>query len=113
MRDIWLATGLAMLIAAGAAAADDVPISVLERGAEILLEDCGGCHATAREGESPLAKAPLFRDLSKRFAIEGLAEALAEGIMTGHPEMPERSYQPADIDAILAYLDSIQSEATP
>ena len=28
--------------------------------------------------------------------------------MTGHPEMPERSYEPGDINAILTYLESIQ-----
>jgi mono/diheme cytochrome c family protein len=88
--------------------AAEAPAGLLERGSVILHEDCGGCHAVAEKGESPLEKAPRFRDLGRRFAIESLAEALAEGIMTGHPEMPERSYEPADIDAILAYLESIQ-----
>lgn len=109
MRCAWLAAGLVMATA-GASYAEDAPLLLLERGAEVLATDCGGCHAVGREGESPLEKAPRFRDLGKRFPVESLAEALAEGIMTGHPEMPERSYEPAEIDAILAYLESIQGE---
>ena len=32
--------------------------------------------------------APPFRDLPKRYPVENLAEALAEGIVTGHPARP-------------------------
>jgi hypothetical protein len=33
---------------------------------------------------------------------------LAEGLSTGHPDMPEFVFEPHDISAILAYLQSIQ-----
>ena len=39
-----------------------------------------------------------------------LAEALAEGISTGHPDMPEFVASPQQIDAILAYVGSLQSK---
>jgi hypothetical protein len=48
--------------------------------------------------------APPFRTLSQRYPIETLAEALAEGIVTGHPEMPQFVFQPRDIDALLGYI---------
>ena len=54
--------------------------------------------------ESP----PLFRTLSRKFKIEGLAEALAEGIFTGHPDMPEFVFEPDEVGAIIEYLKSIQ-----
>jgi hypothetical protein len=31
----------------------------------------------------------LFRTLGKRYPIEALEEALGEGIISGHPDMPE------------------------
>jgi hypothetical protein len=37
-----------------------------------------------------------------------LAEALAEGLSVGHPDMPELVFEPDQIVAILAYLKSIQ-----
>ena len=50
---------LALLFACAltsSALADDV----LERGHAILEENCGRCHATGPEGDSPLAAAPGF-----------------------------------------------------
>jgi len=41
--------------------------------------------------------------------VDNLAEALAEGILTGHPQMPEFAFPPDDVAAIIAYLKSIQT----
>ena len=30
------------------------------------------------------------------------------GIVSGHPEMPEFSFEPEEVDAVIAYLESIQ-----
>jgi hypothetical protein len=62
-------------------------------------------------GESPFAEAPPFRTLGQRFRIADLEEALAEGIQTGHPAMPEFAFEPEDVAAIIAYLESVQTEA--
>jgi hypothetical protein len=40
--------------------------------------------------------------------VEQLAEALAEGILTGHPDMPEMSFSPAEVDALIAHLRSLE-----
>jgi cytochrome c len=61
------------------------------RGEELLSARCARCHAIAR-----------------KYPIDGLAESLAEGISVGHPDMPEFVFEPDDIAAILAYLNSIQ-----
>src|SRR5215204_79298 len=42
-----------------------------------------------RQGDSPMTKAPPFRDLHKQYPVENLQEALGEGIATGHATMPE------------------------
>jgi mono/diheme cytochrome c family protein len=93
---------LAMLVLP-ASAADD-----LARGHDLLQKDCGSCHAVGRTGESPRKDAPAFRTLGQRYPIESLEEALAEGIMSGHPDMPEFSFDADDVGAIIAYLNSIQ-----
>lgn len=79
-----------------------------ERGEAILSEACASCHAIGKTGESPKLGAPPFRGLSEDYPVENLAESLAEGIMSGHPEMPVFVFEPRDIDAIIAYLQSIQ-----
>lgn len=79
----------------------------VDRGRTLLEANCAGCHATGKAGESPLAQAPLFRKLNQKYPLENLSEALAEGIMTGHPAMPQFVFSAVEIDAILAYLNSI------
>lgn len=83
-------------------------------GQAIAQRDCGGCHAIAATGESPLAGAPRFRELHRSFDVEFLGEALAEGIVVGHGPMPMRSYEPEDIQSLIAYLKSLETTpATP
>ncbi len=69
--------------------------------------NCARCHAIGREGDSPLAEAPPFRDLHTLYPIESLAEAFAEGIVTGHPDMPEFELDAQQIDDVLSYLKSL------
>jgi cytochrome c len=78
------------------------------RGEALLTTNCARCHAVGRSGVSPHPEAPPFRTLSRKFKIEGLAEALAEGISTGHPDMPEFIFEADEVGAIIQYLESIQ-----
>jgi cytochrome c len=78
------------------------------RGEALLTANCARCHAVGRTGESVHPDAPPFRTLSRKYKIEGLAEALAEGIFTGHPDMPEFVFEPDEVGAIIDYLQSIQ-----
>ena len=79
-----------------------------KRGEALLARNCASCHAVGRTGDSPQKLAPTFRSLGQRYPIESLEEALGEGIMSGHPDMPEFSFDAADVGAIIAYLNSIQ-----
>jgi cytochrome c len=90
------------LIAGPVGAAD------LARGQALLQKQCGACHAVGRSGESPHADTPPFRQLARRYPVESLEEALGEGLLTGHPEMPEFSFDSAEVGDIIAYLKSIQ-----
>jgi cytochrome c len=80
----------------------------LKRGETLVTRNCARCHATMRTGESTHPEAPAFRTLGKRYPIESLEEALGEGIISGHPDMPEFVFESNDVGAIIAYLKSIQ-----
>jgi cytochrome c len=77
------------------------------RGRAIAERHCARCHAIGREGASPQPLAIPFRELPKRYPVAQLAEALAEGIVTGHPMMPEFTFDPPQIEALIAYLESL------
>jgi cytochrome c len=80
----------------------------LKRGEDLLARDCSPCHAIGRSGDSLQPDAPAFRTLGKRYPIEALEEALGEGMMTGHPAMPEYAYDADEVGDIIDYLKSIQ-----
>lgn len=101
---------LAFLLGACATHPLPAPESDEARGRVLVQRHCGDCHATGRFGESPAPEAPEFRRLSRNYRVDGLEEALAEGISVGHPAMPQFAFAPADVTAIVAYLQSIQSE---
>lgn len=85
------------------------PLSPREqRGLTFAEANCARCHAIGKVGNSPFKEAPPFRTLHERYAIEDLAEPLAEGIRTGHPSMPEWVLEPDQIDNLIAYLKRIQ-----
>lgn len=98
-----LAAALSVAAMGPVSAADD-----LKRGETVLKRDCGLCHAIGRADVSPRKDTPAFRTLGQRYPIESLEEALGEGIMSGHPDMPEFKFDGSDVGAIIAYLKSIQ-----
>ena len=68
--------------------------------------------AAMRSARRPTARTrePRFRFLSSQYPIEDLAESLAEGIVSGHPDMPVFAFSPHDVEAIIEYLQSIQAQ---
>jgi len=80
----------------------------LQRGLAFVRNNCAGCHAIDKVSLSPLAIAPPFRELHKRYPVESLQEALAEGIQTGHQNMPEFRLEPDQIGDVIAYLKTLE-----
>lgn len=79
-----------------------------QRGKTFALTNCARCHSIDRVTQSPLKIAPPFRTLHNRYPVETLAEALAEGINTGHPTMPEFRLEPDQINDLLSYLKTLE-----
>lgn len=90
------------------ASLEPVAAQNLKNGEALLTRNCAACHAVGRTGESAHKSAPPFRTLGKRYPVESLEEALGEGIMSGHPDMPEFSFDAGEVGDIIAYLKSIQ-----
>jgi mono/diheme cytochrome c family protein len=78
------------------------------RGQFFARTNCARCHSIDKVTASPLKLAPPFRELHKRYPIESLAEAFAEGISTGHPTMPEFQLDADQINDLLSFMQSLQ-----
>ena len=87
-----------------------LPISAqVSVGRRLAVENCQSCHAIGRLGRSSNALAPQFRYLSRRYPIDNLAEAFAEGVLVGHSVMPQFEFAPDKVTGLIAYLKSIQA----
>ena len=79
-----------------------------QRGVRLARVHCAQCHSIDKVSPSPLPDAPPFRELHRRYPVETLAEALAEGIVTGHPSMPEFRFEPDQVGDFIAFLKSLE-----
>ncbi len=103
-----LGLGLAGLLANGSTALADEQAELVAKGRDLAEGNCKRCHAIGAEPASPHQSAPPFRLIAERYPSENLAEALAEGIVAGHPDMPVFVMKPDQIEAFLAYLNSLE-----
>lgn len=103
-----VAAGALLLLALRPAAAGEPDPA---RGRALATALCSRCHAVEATGASPMPTAPPFRTLEERYPVESLAEGLAEGLVTGHAQMPEVRFEPEAIADFLAYLRGLQAPA--
>ena len=106
----WMCVGLASLAVSPMAAAADQDAFVAQ-GRSFAEKNCSRCHAIGETDPSLHPQAPPFRRVVERYPSEHLAEALAEGIVSGHPDMPVFVLRPDEIEAFLACLDSLGPKA--
>ena len=103
---IAVAAAFTLILLPVVAAAQSSP--EVQRGLTLARTHCVRCHSIDKVSPSPLTIAPPFRDLHKRYKVEDLAEALAEGIVTGHPTMPEFRFPPDQINDFITFLNSLK-----
>lgn len=95
--------GLALLCSLSQAASENP-----QQGKRLALTYCARCHAIDKVSPSPLKIAPPFRTLHERYPVETLEEALAEGIITGHPSMPQFSFEADQVGDFIAFLKTLE-----
>lgn len=76
-------------------------------GKKLVEANCGACHAVGRSDVSTHQEAPPLRTLWERYPVDALEEAFAEGISTGHPDMPEFVATEEQLTAIIDYIGSL------
>lgn len=114
LRLVGAAAGLLVAMAVGApldaARAERAQMQApnVQRGVTMARTYCVRCHSIDKASPSPLTAAPPFRDLHKRYPVEQLEEPLAEGLVTGHPSMPEFRFDPGQVDDFIAFLKSLE-----
>ena len=113
MRNIMIA--LLSLVALSACAHSEATVSPgdnhahAEAGHRVAQLKCARCHAVELSGESRNQGAPPFREVSRSVAIMSSETTLREGIRIGHMDMPPVRLTQPEIEALTAYLRSLQS----
>ena len=98
---------LALFVASTFAAPNAGAQPDIEAGKQIAEQQCMRCHAIGRHDDSALPAAAPLRTLASKWPLDVLDEAFAEGIVTGHADMPEFRFQPGQINDLLGYIQSI------
>src|SRR3954452_18192388 len=107
MRRTFLTVAALMVSVLGMREAGAQEPSV-QRSLNFLRANCARCHSIDKVSESPLGIAPPFRTLHLKYPIESLQEAFAEGIRTGHNNMPEFRLDADQIRDVIAYLKTLE-----
>lgn len=105
LRDATLLAMLLVGVSGFPALAETVD---LQAGQDIASRYCARCHAIGLNDQSPHPEAPPFRTFGDKWPLESLEEALAEGIVVGHPDMPEISFDPVEIFNLLGYIETLR-----
>ena len=99
---VAITIGLALAPRAAAAGA-------AEDGEALAERLCAGCHGVVAGAASPHASAPPFEEIAGRYPPEALSESFAEGVTVGHPDMPEFALKAEEIEALVAYFESLRA----
>jgi len=97
-----------IILAGALLGATPVAASNPAQGKRLAMTYCAKCHSIEKVGPSPLTIAPPFRTLHERYPVETLEEALGEGIIVGHPTMPQFRFEADQIGDFIAYLKTLE-----
>lgn len=79
----------------------------IQEGMGLAERNCSGCHAVGLQGKSPNPRAPEFRSLRRVHTLIALRQPITRGIAAPHDQMPKFSITDEQIDAIVAYINSL------
>jgi mono/diheme cytochrome c family protein len=92
-------------------------VQTRDPGQALAEQRCARCHAIGATGTSPYPGAQPFRNLGRRWWRGQLRDALKTGIIVEHDKadarVPPMKLNDAEIDALLAYLESIATKENP
>lgn len=85
-------------------------VSTVAEGRTLATLLCSRCHAIDQSSSSPNPKAPPFRTLEERYPLLDIREPIDRGIAAPHEEMPAFKLATEDVDKIIAFVNSLNSE---
>ena len=85
-------------------------VDLISEGRAIVEDNCTACHAIGAEGDSPRQDAPPLRTVFAEFDPEAIGDDFREGIHVGAIDMPDFDFGPLGTEALIVYLQSIQTE---
>jgi len=92
-------------------------VQTRDPGLALVEQRCSRCHAIGATDTSPYPGAQAFRNFGRRWWRGQLRDALKTGIIVEHDtaeaRVPPMKLSDAEIDALLAYLDSIATKENP
>ena len=89
--------------------ANNTNYALAQAGHRLAQLKCARCHAVEASGDSRNPNAPPFREVSRSVTIMASEATLQEGIRIGHMDMPPVRLTHPEIEALNAYLHSLQS----
>ena len=81
--------------------------ALVQSGRAIAEANCARCHSIEKTGASPFTPAPPFRVIARLYKASDLEEAFVEGIVVGHPAMPEFQMTGEQAAALSSFIDSL------
>jgi len=81
----------------------------IAEGERIAQRECSSCHAIDRTSVSPNPGAPPFRDVLFLNDSNWVAYRLIDAVRMGHDNMPLFDFDVRSADALIAYIESIES----
>lgn len=81
--------------------------SIAGEGKTLATLLCSRCHAIDDKSASPHPGAPPFRSLHTRYPLLELSEPITRGIAAPHKDMPAFALTDADIDRIIAFVNTL------
>ncbi len=110
MRNALRVLGLAGILAGCASIGPEPPETsspAAERGLQFVTRSCAGCHAVGHGGHGANAAAPPFASVRMRHTAIGLERSLVQIARDGHGEMPPIYMTAAEVQDIVAYIESL------
>jgi len=89
---------------------EDAAADIIAAGGAIAHRECASCHAVERTGRSPLKAAPPLRDVLAMYEdSDQLAYRFIDGMRVGHDQMPLFDFDVRSADALIAYIQTLET----
>lgn len=83
----------------------------VREGEALARKNCGGCHGVGSKGFSVNKDAPEFRNIYRRHSLFQLRQPITRAVIATHNQMPEFQLSNDEMNAIVAYINSLPRPA--